>query len=167
MPLASIFCAPIFWSACPWHTNRSPEGIKHQVRLPKGKPDGSRSQPKRRWRRHESGRSHEAAKAGGMRSGIDATGVCQGPKFGSKRQAKFGGPKGPIKIAELSPQLSVGPLDALSEGAFLGDPSGSSWENPSNFRDHLPSLLGALRVLDGASTVHPIGPSFWAFFLAP
>lgn len=25
----------------------------------------------------------------------------------------------------------------------------------------------ALRVLDGASTVHPIGPSSWAFFLAP
>jgi hypothetical protein len=24
----------------------------------------------------------------------------------------------------------------------LGDPSGSSWENPSNFRDDLPSLLG-------------------------
>jgi hypothetical protein len=93
-------------------------------------------------------------------------GVWQGPKYGSKRQAKIGGPEGPTNFEVLSLQL-FGTLEPCPRAPHWG----IRLDLPGRIRPTSGTIFRrfgeALQVLDGASTVHPIGPSSWAFFLAP
>jgi len=90
----------------------------------------------------------------------------QGPKCGLQIQSVLMRPKGCVKTEVLSPQI-FGTLEPCPRAPHWGirlDLPGTLRPTPGTiFR----RFWEALRVLDGASSVHPIGPSSCAFFLAP
>src|SRR5215218_8968534 len=98
---------------------------------------------------------------------MDATGGVSGTEIWIADPIKIYCSGGCIKFEVLSLQLYGGPLSPV-RGLLTG---GSVWIflglSVQLWGQSSVSFWEALGVLDGASTVHPIGPSSWAFFLAP
>jgi hypothetical protein len=89
---------------------RGLEGLKHQVRMPKGNPDGFSNQLRRRGDDTKVGIPPEAARRSDWGLEWMQRRVCQGPKYGPQVRVVFIAPAGCIKSTVLSLQL-VGTLE--------------------------------------------------------
>jgi hypothetical protein len=140
--------------------------MKHQVRLPEG------SQTVSEASQHEGGDVTEVGVLMKLRRQADwglewmQRGCVRDRNTGSWIRVDLMRPKGCVKTTVLSLQL-FGTLEPCPRAPHWG----IRLDLPGTLRPTSGTIFRRfwepLWVLDGASTVHPTGPSFWAFFLAP
>src|SRR5690349_8182048 len=97
---------------------------------------------------------------------MDATGCVRDRNTDLGSEWFLWRPKRPTKTTVLSPQL-FGTLEPCPRAPHWGIRLDLPGRNRPTLGTIFRHFREALWVLDEASSVHPIGPSSWAFFLAP